>query len=84
MKSKDSNSKKSVSYQKKDGCGHTRPSFFWYDNDKDLKMMSAIHPGSLVFQWYAYVRKTVWMAIVHLPRFRIIHIPTVLEGFVYV
>ncbi len=27
-KSKDSNSKKSVSYQKKDGRGHARPSFF--------------------------------------------------------
>ncbi len=38
MKSKDSNSKKSVSYQKKDGRSHTRPSFFWYDNDKDLKV----------------------------------------------
>ena len=37
MKSKDSNSKKSVSYQKKDGCGHRRSSFFWHDNDKDLK-----------------------------------------------
>ncbi len=36
MKSKDSNSEKSVSYQKKDGRGHARPSFFWYDNDKDL------------------------------------------------
>ena len=29
---------KSVSYQKKDGLGHMRPSFFWYDNDKDLKV----------------------------------------------
>ncbi len=38
MKSKDSNSKRSVSYQKKDGRGHARPSFFWYDNDKDLKV----------------------------------------------
>ncbi len=38
MKSKDSNSKKSVSYQKKDGRGHARPSFFGYDNDKDLKV----------------------------------------------
>ena len=38
MKSKDSNSKKSVSYQKKDGWGHARPSFFWYDNDKDHKV----------------------------------------------
>ncbi len=38
MKSKDSNSKKSVSYQKKDGRSHARPSVFWYDNDKDLKV----------------------------------------------
>ncbi len=30
--------KKSVSYQKKDGHCHARPSFFWYDNDKDLKV----------------------------------------------
>ena len=29
---------KSMSYQKKDGCGHMRPSLFWYDNDKDLKV----------------------------------------------
>ncbi len=29
---------KSVSYQKKDGRSHARPSFFWYDNDKDLKV----------------------------------------------
>ncbi len=34
----DSNSKKSVSYQKKDGRGHARPSFFWYGNDKDVKV----------------------------------------------
>ncbi len=38
MKSKDSYPKKSVSYQKKDGRSHARPSFFWYDNDKDLKV----------------------------------------------
>ena len=30
--------KMSVSYQKKDGRGHARPSFFWYDNDKELKV----------------------------------------------
>ncbi len=30
--------KRSVSYQKKDGCGHACPSFFWYDNDVDLKV----------------------------------------------
>ena len=29
---------KSVSCQKKDGCGHTRPSFFWHDNDKGIKV----------------------------------------------
>ncbi len=34
----ESNSEKSVSYQKKDGHDHARPSFFWYDNDKDLKV----------------------------------------------
>ncbi len=38
MKSNNSNSEKSVSYQKKDGRGHARPSFFWYDNDKDFKV----------------------------------------------
>ncbi len=38
--SAESNSEKSVSYQKKDGFGHVRPSFFWYDNDKDLKVFS--------------------------------------------
>ncbi len=38
MMSAESNSEKSVSYQKKDGRGHGRPSFFWYDNDKDLKV----------------------------------------------
>ena len=27
---------KSVSCQRKDGRGHARQSFFWYDNDKDL------------------------------------------------
>ncbi len=27
-----------MSCQKKDGRGHARPSFFWYDNDKDLKV----------------------------------------------
>ena len=25
-------------YQKKDGRGHAGPSFFWYDNDKDLNV----------------------------------------------
>ena len=31
MKPAESNSKKSVSYQKKDGPGHARQSIFWYD-----------------------------------------------------
>ena len=38
MMSAESNSEKSVSYQKKDGRGHARPSFFGYENDKDLKV----------------------------------------------
>ncbi len=29
---------KYMSYQKKDGRGHAHPSFFLYDNDKDLKV----------------------------------------------
>ncbi len=36
--SAESNSEKSVSCQMKDGRGHTRPSFFWYDNYKDLQV----------------------------------------------
>ncbi len=45
---------KSVSYKKKDGRGHACPSFFWYDNNKDLKVcflvtgvMCAGEPGAL-------------------------------------
>ena len=38
MMSAELNSEKLVSYQKKDGRGYVRPSFFWYDNDKDLKV----------------------------------------------
>ncbi len=30
--------KSCVSYQITEGHGHGRPSFFWYDNDKDLKV----------------------------------------------
>ncbi len=29
----------SLLYQKKDGRCHAHPSFFWYDNDKDLKVI---------------------------------------------
>ncbi len=32
----ESNFEKSVSYQNKDGPGNAPPTFFWYDNDKDL------------------------------------------------
>ncbi len=39
---------KSVSYQKKDGRGHACPSFFWYDNDKDLKVYFPVTRVSLV------------------------------------
>ena len=28
----------SVSFQKEDGRDQARPSFFWYDTDKDLKV----------------------------------------------
>ncbi len=28
-----------MSYQKKDGSGHARPSFFWYDNNKGFKAL---------------------------------------------
>ena len=38
MMSAESNSEKSVSHQKKDGHRHARPSFFWYYNNKDLKV----------------------------------------------
>ncbi len=38
MMSSESNSEKLVAYQKKDGRGHAHPSFFWYDNDKDVKV----------------------------------------------
>ncbi len=31
--SKRQKSKKSMSYQKKDGQGHAHPSFYWYDTD---------------------------------------------------
>ncbi len=49
MMSAESNSKKSVSYQKKDGRGHARPSFFWYDNDKDLKVCFLV--THVLLQW---------------------------------
>ena len=46
MKSKDSNSKKSVAYQKEDA----RTSFFWYDNEKDLKVCFLVTP--VVCVWH--------------------------------
>ncbi len=49
MKSKDKNSKKSVSYQKKDGRGHAHPSSFWYDNDKDLKVFFLVM--RVMYRW---------------------------------
>ena len=32
-------SRKVCVMRKKDGRGHSHPSFFWYDNDKDLNML---------------------------------------------
>ena len=49
MKSKDSNSKKSLSYQKKDGHDQVRPSFFWYDIDKDLGVCFHVTCMSYIF-----------------------------------
>ena len=41
----------SVSNQKKDGRVHTRPSFFWYDNDRDLKVYFLVtHVMSLSYE----------------------------------
>ena len=39
-----------MSYQKKEGPGHARPSFFWYDSDKGLKRFDSgdmRHPYSM-------------------------------------
>ena len=40
-----------------------------------VKMGSPIEPGNLVSQGYSnfHKKKTAWMTIVHLPRFRIKH-----------
>ena len=37
-----------LSYQKKDGRGHARPSFFWYNNYKDLKVCFLMTHHTLV------------------------------------
>ncbi len=47
--------KQSVSYQKKDGRGHVRPPFFWYDTDKDLKVCFLVTRaicGRMLFDCY--------------------------------
>ncbi len=55
MMSAESNPEKSVSYKKKDGRGHACPSFFWYDNDKDLKVCflvtRAVYQGNAAGAW---------------------------------
>ena len=40
---------KSVAFQKKDGRGHACPSFFWYDNDKDLKVCFSWRVSYVIF-----------------------------------
>ncbi len=64
MKSKDSNSEKSLWYQKKDGHGHACPSFFGYDNDKDLKVCFLVtyivcEAALLVYHWHVFTQLTV-------------------------
>ena len=49
MTSGESNSEKSVSYQKKDGRSHARPSFFWYVNDKDHEVCFLVTHVSVTF-----------------------------------
>ncbi len=44
----------SVSYQKKDGCGHGCPSFFRYDNDKDLKVFFLVTQVNCIWEWMSY------------------------------
>ncbi len=56
MMSVESNYEKSVSCQKKDRHCHARPSFFWYDNDKDTKVCFLVTRVRCVigkaFFWY--------------------------------
>ncbi len=68
MMSVESNSEKSVSCQKKDGRGgHVRPSFFWYDTDKDLKvcfLVMCVMFGSCSFWPHTQlVLLRTWLAI---------------------
>ncbi len=39
---------KSVSYQKKGGRGHARPSFFWYDNDSGHNYGTFLHEAAQI------------------------------------
>ncbi len=43
-------------YQKKDGRGHVRPSFFWYDNDKDLKVCFLVTHLKFGIQLYIWLK----------------------------
>ena len=52
MMSAGSNSEMSLSCQKKDGHGHARPSSFWYDNDKDLKVFFLVSLVKCVSESY--------------------------------
>ncbi len=51
MMSAESNSEKSVSYQKNDGRGHVRSSFFWYDNDKDFEVCFLVSRVNYCLAW---------------------------------
>ena len=46
-------------YQKKDGRGHTRPYFFWYDNDKDLKVCFLVSPVKCQFYFHLLFQVSV-------------------------
>ncbi len=60
MKSKESNSKKSVSY-------HACPSFFWYDNEKDLKVCFLVAHVSLSQSLYSLSQPAGghWLKLIH-------------------
>ena len=64
MMSAESNLEKSVSYQKKDGRVHARPSFFGYDNDKDLKVCFLVTRIKCSFKYEAFEGKKLMNYVV--------------------
>ncbi len=71
MMSAEANSERSLSYQKKDERGHARPSFFWYDNDKDLKVCLLV-TRVLSFQWELLQNNTTIQSNIHILNSKII------------